>query len=59
MQIGVFQQFPAYGFTGAALKQHVVRYHHRGLAGGFSIVRMCCTKLSCLLEVVAQKSWRL
>lgn len=33
MQVSGLQQLPAHSFPGPALKEHVVRHHHRGLSG--------------------------
>ena len=54
MDVALLQQPAADGLTGAALEKHVVGQDD----GRGAIDRMCCTKLSCLLDVVAQKSVR-
>jgi hypothetical protein len=59
MQVGVFEELFADGFAGAPSKRTLSGITTAAEPVVLSMVRMCWRKLSCLLELVAQKSWRL
>jgi len=56
VKIGVFEKLSAGRFLRNRPQKARYRDDHGRLPVVLSIVRMCCTKLSCLFDVVAQKS---